>query len=120
MEKKIMAMLIGLLFFAAGLLFAAEPVKKESVWKQIASVEKRGFLNFFTSPGEFVRALKLEKKIHPKAWPLTYISRSFTNIAIRAGSSANDILVLPWYVAKSDDTPLTRRFDLPDYAWQKE
>jgi len=39
---------------------------------------------------------------------------------VRAFSSVNDFIVLPWYVAWSDATPLTKRFDLPDYVWQKE
>jgi hypothetical protein len=120
MEKKIALVLIGLLCLGAGPLFAAETVKKENAFKQAASIEGRGFVNFLTSPGELVYTFKTEKKDHPKAWPLTYIPRFFTNTAIRVGSSVNDILVLPWYAAASDDTPLTRRFELPDYVWEKE
>jgi len=126
MEKKITWVLIGILFFWAQPLFAEETVKaegtvkKESVFKQIASIEGRGAMNFLTSPGEFSAAFKTEKKAHPKAWPLTYPPRFFSNMAIRVGSSVNDILVLPWYVRWSEDTPLTKRFELPDYAWEKE
>ncbi len=120
MEKKVAVILIGLLCFGAGSLFAEEAVKKENAFKQAASIEKRGFLNFLTAPAEFAYTFKSEKKKYPKAWPLTYVPRVFTNMAIRAGSSVNDIAVLPWYAAESDDTPLTRRFELPDYVWQKE
>ena len=120
MEKKVTLMLIGLFLLGAGSVFAAETVKKESNLKQIASLEKRGVVNFATAPAEFVYAFKSEKKAHPKAWPVTYIPRLFTNIAIRVGSSVNDLIVLPWYVKWSNSTPLTRQFDLPDYVWQKE
>jgi hypothetical protein len=120
MEKKITLLLIGFLFFGTGVLFAAETVKKESAVKQIASVEGRGALNFVTTPAEFVYAFKTEKKDHPKAWPLTYVPRAFANMATRVGSSVYDIAVLPWFVRRSDETPLTRHLDLPDYAWQKE
>lgn len=120
MEKKIALALAGLLFLGAGTLFAAESVKKESVFKQIASIEGRGFVNLVTSPAELVYACKAEIKEHPKAWPLTYVPRFFMKLAIRFTSSVNDFIVLPWYVAWSEPTPLTRRFDLPDYVWQKE
>ena len=119
-KKKMAWILVGFLFLGAHSLFAEEAVNKESALKQIASVEKRGFVNFATSPAEFAYAFKAEKKDHPKAWPLTYVPRVFSNIAIRVGSSVNDLIVLPWYVAKSDATPLTRQFDLPDYVWEKE
>lgn len=120
MEKKVVLILIGFLFLGACSLFAAENVKKENVFKQIVSVEKRGALNFVTTPAELFYAFRGEKKEHPKAWPLTYVPRFFMNSAVRVGSSVNDILVLPWYVAASDDTPLTRSFELPDYVWEKE
>ena len=132
MEKKIVptlinfkkfeigAILIVFLFLGAGPLLAAETVKKESALKQVTSVEKRGIVNFATTPAEFAYTFKTEKKEHPKAWPLTYVPRVFANMAIRVGSSVNDFIVLPWYVAWSDATPLTRHFELPDYVWQKE
>lgn len=121
MEKKIIAgIFIGLLFLGTSILFAAEAVKKENPWNRIASIERRGFVNFVTAPGELVYTFKGEKKDHPKAWPATYIPRLFTNTAIRVASSANDLVVLPWYVTWSEATPLTRRFELPDYVWQKE
>jgi hypothetical protein len=120
MEKKIILILAGFLFCAAATLSAAEPVKKESVLKQIGAVEKRGFTNLLTWPAEAVYSFKGEKKDHPKAWPATYGSRFFMNTVTRIASGVNDIIVLPWYVAASDGLPLTRHFDLPDYAWQKE
>jgi hypothetical protein len=121
MEKKMTAwILLGLFFLGAGTLFAAETVKKESAFEQIVSIEKRGIANFLTSPGEVVYAFEAERKDHPKAWPATYIPRVFTNTVIRWSSSVNDILVLPWYAAVSETTPLTRHFDLPDYVWEKE
>ena len=120
MEKKIALVLVGLLFLGAGVLFAAEPVKKDNVFKQIASIEGRGLVNLATLPGEWFYACKEEIKNHPKAWPLTYIPRTFMKLTIRFTSSVNDFIVLPWYVAWSESTPLTRHFDLPDYVWQKE
>ena len=121
MEKKVTWILIGILFLGTAPLFAAETVKKENVFKKIASLEGRGAMNFLTSPGEFASAFNSEKKDHPKAWPVTYAPRFFTNAAIRVGSSVNDILVLPWFAAAGGDTtPLTRRFELPDYVWEKE
>jgi len=112
--------LIGLLFLGTVPLFAAEAVKKESTLRQIASIEERGFGNLLTSPGELVHAFEVEKKSHPKAWPVTYFPRFFVNTAIRIGSSVNDILVLPWCAAAGDTTPLTRHFELSDYVWEKE
>ena len=113
--------LIGLLCFGASPLFAAaEVAKKRSTFQKILSVETRGVVNFLSSPGELFYAFKQEKTDHPKAWPATYIPRFFTKVATRVGSSVNDILVLPWRVTVGDSTPLTRRFDLPDYVWQKE
>ena len=112
--------LVGLLLLGANALLATETVKKESALKQVTSVEKRGIVNFATTPAEFVYTLKTEKKEHPKAWPLTYVPRVFGNMAVRVGSSVNDLIVLPWYVAWGDATPLTRHFELPDYVWQKE
>ena len=122
MEKKIIPafILIGFLCLGTNALFAAETVKEQSAFKKIIAVEKRGAMNFLSSPAELFYAFKQEKKDHPKAWPLTYIPSFFTKAAVRVGSSANDLIVLPWYVAASNDTPLTRRFDLPDYVWQKE
>jgi hypothetical protein len=121
MEKKVSWILIGILFLGTAPLFAAETAKKECPLKKIGFLEKRGVVNFATSPAELVYTLKGEKKAHPKAWPLTYAPRFFTNAAIRVGSSVNDILVLPWCaVAAGDTTPLTRRFELPDYVWEKE
>ncbi len=120
MEKKITWILIGFLFLGTSPLFAAETVKKECPLKQVASIEKRGVVNFVTTPAELVYTLIAEKKDHPKAWPITYVPRFFMNAVVRVGSSVHDILVLPWYVAASDATPLTRRFELPDYVWEKE
>jgi hypothetical protein len=120
MEKKVAFILVGLLFLATGPLFAAETVKKESTLKKIGDLEKRGIVNFLSSPAELIYAFQKEKKDHPKAWPATYVPRFFTNAVIRVSSSVNDILVLPWFVAKGDTTPLTRRFELPDYVWEKE
>lgn len=120
MEKKIIGILTGLLFLGTCSVFAAEPVKKENVFKQIVSIEGRGVLNFLTAPAELVYTLKGEIKNHPKAWPATYIPRMFGNMATRVASGVNDLIVLPWYVAWSEPTPLTRHFDLPDYVWQKQ
>jgi hypothetical protein len=119
-KTRIAPILVGLLILGASPLFAAETVKKENTFKQVVSIEKRGAVNFFTSPGELAYSFIAEKKDHPKAWPATYIPRLFSNMAVRVGSSVHDIAVLPWYAAKNGDIPLTRRFELPDYVWEKE
>jgi hypothetical protein len=119
-KTRIAWILIALLFLGVSPLFAAETVKKESLLKQIGSIEKRGLVNLVTSPGEAVNAFKVEKKDHPKAWPATYVPRFLMNTVVRVASSVNDFIVLPCYVAWSDSTPLTRHFDLPDYVWEKE
>ena len=114
-------LLLSFLFLGASSLFAEEAVKKIGAWERTQNIEKRGWVNFATSAGEAVNAFKTEKKDHPKAWPATYVPRLFSNLAIRISSSIYDIGVLPWYAGMiNDSTPLTRRFDLPDYVWDKE
>ena len=121
MKKIIAWIFLGFLFLGTSSLFAEETVEKQNALEQIGSIEKRGFVNFATALGEFAYAVQGEKKDHPKVWPATYIPRVFMNLAIRAFSGVNDFIVLPWYAAAAkDDTPLTRRFELPDYVWQKE
>ena len=121
MEKKVTWILLVFLSLGASSLFATEPVKEQNAFKEIASIEGRGVLNFATTPAEFGYTFNAERKAHPKAWPATYIPRLMTNILTRVGSSVYDIAVLPWYARTAkDDMPLTRRFDLPDYVWQKE
>ena len=121
MEKKIAWILLGLLFLGTTSLYAGEPSKTKAALDKIASIEKRGIVNLFTWPGEAVNAFTTEKKDHPRAWPATYLPRFLANFLTRLGSGVYDILVLPWYAAATNDTtPLTRRFDLPDYVWEKE
>lgn len=120
MEKKVALILMGLLFLGASSLFASETAKKECVFKKIASVEARGIVNIVTSPLEVVATGRREIKMHPRLWPVTYVPRFIGNLVVRIVSSANDVFVLPWYVAWGDDTPVTRGFDLPDYAWQRD
>lgn len=113
--------MLGFLLLGVTVLFAAEPAKKENVLKQVASIEGRGFLNLLTSPGEVVYAFKSEKEMHPKAWPATYIPKLVAKFVTRFASSTYDIFLLPWYAsAIHDTTPMTRRFDMPDYVWQKD
>ncbi len=120
-RARIAFITLGFLLLGTTVLFAEAPVKKENVFKQVCSIEKRGFVNFVTTPGEFVSTFKIEKKDHPKAWPATYIPRVFTKMVTRFSSGAYDIAILPWYApAMNDDRPLTRRFDMPDYVWQKD
>lgn len=121
MKKMTAWILLGFLLLEVSPLLAEETIKKQGMLGQIGAIEKRGFVNFATALGEFGTTLKSEKQNHPKAWPLSYIPRAFTNTAIRVSSSVNDFIVLPWIAAASkEDAPLTRHFDLPDYVWQKE
>ncbi len=121
MNKMTAWILLGFLFLGTPPLFAEETAEKKSGLAQVGAIEKRGFVNFATTLGEFGTTLQREKRDHPKAWPLTYVPRTFMNMAIRVSSSVNDIAVLPWYAAAADDdTPLTRHFELPDYVWEKE
>ena len=120
-KTRIAAVFLGLLLLGASSLFAEESLKKGTALKEIGYIEGRGFVNLTTCLSEFVFAFKSEKKQHPKAWPLTYGPRVFANVVTRFGSTVHDNFILPWYVMQAkDDTPLTRRFGLPDYAWQKE
>jgi len=121
MKKTAWLLLLALLFLGPLSLFAQEAVKKTCALKQTMNIEKRGIVNFLTSPGELVNAFKTEKKDHPKAWPATYVPRFFSNFTIRVTSSIHDIAALPWYAwAMDDPAPLTRHFELSDYVWEKE
>ncbi len=121
MEKKVILVVSGLLLLGSAALFAGEPVKKDNIFKQTLAIEKRGFVNLVTCPGEVVYTFKSEKKAYPKVWPATYLPRLLMNSATRIGSSVYDIFLLPWYApAMNDPTPLTRHFDMPDYVWKKE
>ena len=120
--KKIMALaILGFFILGTAVLFAAEPEKKECPCKTILKVQGRGLVSFLSTPWEIVRTYQSEIKLHPKAWPVSYPPRLLYNVAIRGTSGINDILFKPlyWFVV-SDPTPMTRRFDLPDYPWQKE
>ncbi|HOW58684.1 MAG TPA: hypothetical protein PLO78_03035 [Candidatus Omnitrophota bacterium] len=125
--KKVITLII-LIFFVLGsaTLFAGTSEKnidgkKTNGFQQILNVQERGIVSGLSSPWEFVRTFKTEKQLHPKAWPATYLPRSFLNFTTRAVSGVNDVAVLPWYVNVSGDPkPITSRFDLPDYPWQKE
>jgi len=105
----------------AGVLFAAGTVKEQPPLRRILSVQKRGVINLLTAPGEWGHVFGPEKKNHPKAWPVTYVPRALTYMFYRMGSGANDVFVLPFFVnATKDATPITRRFDMPDYYWEKD
>lgn len=113
--------LLGVFFLASVTGFAAEAVAPQETGRQlVGSVIKRGVVNFFTSPGEVVRTAKTEKEAYPQIWPVTYVPRLFTNMAVRVGSSINDMAVMPWFVwATKDPRPITSFFDLPEYSWQQ-
>lgn len=122
-KRKTRIAWVFLIFLSLGIpsILAEEPVIKENYGKQWLSLEKRGFVNMVTSFGEFGNAYTLEKKEHSKIWPVTYFPRLLMNFTTRLSSGVNDAFVLPWYAwASHDTTPLTRRFDFPDYVWQKE
>jgi hypothetical protein len=113
--------LFGILMLGVTVLHAAETGKQTNAFKQILDVQGRGVVNILTFPGEFGRAFRIEKKAHPKAWPVTYFPRALTDAITRAGSGVHDVAVLPFYVnAIKDPTPMTRHFELPDYCWQQE
>lgn len=121
MKKSASWILLGVFFLGTPALFAEEPAEKTSMGSQIGALEKRGFLNLATCPAEFVTTFAKEKKDHPKAWPATYLPQSIMNFGVRLTSGVNDIAVYPWKaLAKGETIPVTRRFDLPDYLWQKE
>ncbi len=121
MKKMTAWILVGFLLLGAGALYAEEAAKKENTFKEIASIQGRGAMNILTSPGELASAYNFERKDHPKAWPVTYIPRFFTNLTTRVASGVNDIAVLPFVAPfKGETEPITRHFDLPDYVWEKE
>ena len=120
MEKKVVFMALGLLLLGATVLFAEEPAAKENAFKQIAAIQSRGVVSSLTAPGEFFYTLKAETKECPKAWPATYLPRLMINLGTRLSSGVYDIAILPWFVSSmKDDAPLTRRFDMTDYVWEK-
>ena len=87
-----------------------------------AFVFRRGIINASTSLLEIGRTLKLEKQTHPKAWPGTYPFRLFYNFFMRISSAGYDIALFPIFVVPFTDDirPMTRYFDMPDYAYQLE
>lgn len=122
MKKTAFLVLSFFAFFVlgTGILNAAEAVKEPNAFKRIMDVQSRGAVNIATCWGEMIRAFDRERKDHPKAWPATYFFYAFGNTLLRLGSGINDVVVLPLYVnAVKDSTPITQRFDLPDYYWKK-
>jgi hypothetical protein len=89
-------------------------------WGRAGYVMSRGLLNAFTIPMEIPSTFIREHRMHPKAWPLTFIPKFLFNFGIvRTPSAINDIGFYPWYVAFTDDlSPWTEAFDLPPYPWQ--
>ncbi|HOW88529.1 MAG TPA: hypothetical protein PKV84_07755, partial [Candidatus Omnitrophota bacterium] len=73
MKKQSVLFLTALIIFVTGdpLSYAAETVSKTNAFKEILRVEGRGVTNIVTSPGEFIRTFGTERKLHPKAWPLS-------------------------------------------------
>ncbi len=120
--KKIMMLIIltGVIFCRLGLASETSTELDPRQGNDVKTVMTRGWMNFFTFPGEIVRTGQNEKQNHPKAWPLTYAPRLVANVIVRATSSVNDMFVLPAYVwATKDPRPITYFFDMPDYVWEK-
>ncbi len=122
MKKTAFLVLVFLVTFilGTGVLHAADAVQKTNAFKRILDVQGRGVVNILTCPGEMINAFHSQKKDHPKAWPATYFFSAFGNTLLRLGSGINDAAVLPFYVnAVNDATPMTQRFDMTEYYWQK-
>lgn len=93
----------------------------KGVWAREGIVLGRGLLNLVGLPAEIVYTPVRETKIHPKAWPVTFLPRFIMNVGSRAGSAAYDIVCYPWMAPHTDDlSPLTEFMDLPAYPWSKE
>lgn len=121
MKKIISLMLVAVFVLGVTSAMAAEPCKKGKAVKQIFNVQGRGLVNLVTFPWELVSTFQSEKQLHSRLWPATYLPRVLLNSVTRVVSGVNDIVVLPWIVNASQDArPITRHYDLPDYAWQKE
>lgn len=123
MKKTAFLVLVFLAGFilGTGVLSAAEAAKEPNAFRRILDVQGRGIINIFTCLGETVRVFPIEKKDHPKAWPATYVFYAFGDTLLRLGSGINDVVILPFYVnAVKDSTPITERFDLPEYYWKKD
>ena len=85
---------------------------------RIGIVMGRGALNFLGLPTEFFFSPAREVKQHPKAWPLTFIPKTVTNIIYRAASAGGDVIFFPWIVPFTDDlSPLTEAMGLSEYPW---
>lgn len=119
--KKSLIFLLMILFLASP-LYAEDLDGRTSLGAlgRVGHVMTRGLVNAVTSPWEFVRTFPLEKELHPKAWPITYLPRAITHTLIRITSAAHDIFLFPFYVPFTNDiSPWTEPFDLPTYAFQK-
>ena len=93
----------------------------KSNMKDIGIVTGRGLVNVATFWLELPRAFKVERREHPKVWPVGLIPRYFTFMVYRGFSGGMDFIFHPFVVPFSEGTPRpwTEPMGLPDYVWQK-
>ncbi len=120
MKKLILIAL--LLFMTASSLYAYTDGRTDKgPMTRIGIVMGRWLVNVLGLPTEFFFAPAHEIKNHPKAWPLTFIPKTVTNIIFRATSAFNDVFIFPWVVPFTDDlSPWTEPMGLPEYPWNQE
>lgn len=118
--KKKLVLLFAFFLALQSTAFAYEDGRTDKgVWGRLGMVESRGLLNLIGLPCEFIRTGAVEKTVHPKAWPVTYIPKLFYNVFGRASSAANDVLVYPFIAPFTNDlSPMTEPLGLSTYPWE--
>lgn len=116
--KKIILTVLFLLAAGSSLYASTDGRTDKGTLGRVGVVMGRGLINLVGLPTEFFFTPAEEIKNHPKAWPLTFIPKTVTNIIFRAASAGSDIVFFPWIVPFTDDiSPMTEPMGLPDYPW---
>ncbi|MBI3312880.1 MAG: hypothetical protein HYZ83_01405 [Candidatus Omnitrophica bacterium] len=120
MLKKIMIITFFILMgFVPFCLAGVDGHTEKGVWAREATVIGRGLGNIIGLPLEIPRAFQRETGTHSRVWPITFIPRLLTNLAVRLSSIFNDLVVYPWVAPFTDDlSPWTESYDIPEYPWQ--
>jgi len=117
--KPVFFLMLGLMIFQ-GESQASQLTTGEKV-SRIPALMVRGLFDIASTPAELIRTPAVERKEHPKAWPLTVLPQTFTNIVTRVSSGGYDILFYPFAAPFVDETPpLTEKMGLAGDVWELE
>ncbi len=120
--KQVFGLMLMMTLLLSGPGSACAAMKEENpgTLKKIVRVQSRGLINVVSILLEPVTVFVTERRLHPKAWPVTYPFRFMTYGLYRLSSGANDFFLLPFAAPFTDDVrPLTAHMGLPDYSWQE-